>query len=633
MNRLKILHLEDSSSDAELVQRLLKKNSFEFDRLVVDTREEFLSALGTFAPDIILSDHSLPSFNSHEALELVKGAKMNIPFILITANVSEEFAVDVIRQGADDYILKDRLQRLPTAIQNALDKHRFKKERQEFIDNLIENEKRFRALIENSSDGIAVLSEIGKPTYVSPSIKNILGYSDQEGMNLNLLAIVHPEDLIVLEQLIQKAVANPGISFKGAPTRMVHRAGGWLWIEHVLTNMLHYSSIGGIVDNFRDITERMQSDQVMQESEEKYRSFYENSMDGILLTVTDGAILAANPAACAIFQMTEKEICLQGRMGLADKEDPRVAIAIKGRQLTGRASSQLTLIRKDGSKFPGELTSAVFMDSAGNQRTSIIVRDISTRVEAEVEALRASEEVVALNKELHNYTKELVISNTELEQFSYIISHNLRAPVANIMGLALEMKDESHTGDTKRMLNDALMVSVNLLNNVIVDLNTILKVKKEISEKKELVNFTHLVDDIKLSIKNLMATEQVEVKTDFIQANELLTLKSYIHSIFFNLISNSIKYRRAEQTPVIEISAFKKDGNLIITFRDNGIGIDMSKRKDQVFGLYNRFHQHVEGKGMGLFMVKTQVETMKGKISVESKVNEATVFTISFPIT
>lgn len=633
MSRLKILHLEDSSSDAELVRRLLKKNSFEFDRLLVDTKEEFLSALEIFEPDIILSDHSLPSFNSHEALEIVKASNINVPFILITANVSEEFAVDVIRKGADDYILKDRLQRLPSAIHNALDKHRFKKERQEFIDNLIKNEKRFRALIENSSDGIAVLSEIGKPTYVSPSIKNILGYSDQEGMDLNLLAIVHPEDLIVLEQLIQKALVNPGISFKGAPTRMVHRDGGWLWIEHVLTNMLHDSSINGIVDNFRDITERMQSEQVMQESEEKYRSFYENSMDGILLTVTDGAILAANPAACAIFRMTEKEICLQGRMGLVDKEDARVAIAIKERQLTGRASSQLTFIRKDGSKFPGELTSAVFMDSAGNKRTAVIIRDISTRIKAEAEVLRASEEVIELNKDLHNYTKELVISNTELEQFSYIISHNLRAPVANIMGLASEMKDESHAPDTKRMLNDALMVSVNLLNNVIVDLNTILKVKKEISENKELVNFTSLVEDIKLSIKNVIATEQVEVKTNFIHANELLTLKSYIHSIFFNLISNSIKYRRAEQTPVIEISSFKKDGNLIITFKDNGIGIDMSKRKDQVFGLYKRFHQHVEGKGMGLFMVKTQVETMKGKISVESVVNKETVFTISFPIT
>jgi PAS domain S-box-containing protein len=464
-------------------------------------------------------------------------------------------------------------------------------------------------------------------------------------------------------------------------------------------------------------------------------------MDGILLTATDGDILAANPAACAIFQMTEQEICSVGRMGLVDQQDPRVAKGIRERQLTGKTSAQITCIRKDKTKFPGELTSAVFKDSAGNQLTSIIIRDISARKEAELEAMRASDEknvilesigdaffavdehsvvtywnkeaerllecsrehiigrklsqvfeeadyssfynhyrtareknisqqfelyygktnswfdvtaypspnglaiyfrdvtqrklsdlrLIELNKDLNNYTKELVISNTELEQFSYIISHNLRAPVANIMGLTMEMKDESHPPETKRMLNEALTSSVNLLNNVIVDLNTILRVKKEISENKELVKFSVLVDDIKLSIQNLIKTEQVEVKTDFLQVAEFLTLKSYIHSIFYNLISNSIKYRHAQKCPVIEIMSHKKDEHLIITFKDNGIGIDMASRKDQVFGLYKRFHQHVEGKGMGLFMVKTQVETMKGKISIESNVNEGTVFTITFP--
>jgi PAS domain S-box-containing protein len=254
------LHLEDSSSDAELVHRVLKKGNFEFERLLVDTKAGFVNALMLFEPDIVLSDHSLPSFDSHEALEILKETDLNIPFILITANVSEEFAVDVIRKGADDYVLKDRLQRLPTAIHNALEKYRFEKERQVFIDNLIKNEKRFRALIENSSDGMAVVSEKGKPLYISPSIKNVLGYSYKEGMDLSAMVLTHPEDMVVLEQLMQKSIANPGVSFKGDPTRMAHKSGKWLWIEHVLTNMLHDASIGGIVDNFRDITDRIQAE-------------------------------------------------------------------------------------------------------------------------------------------------------------------------------------------------------------------------------------------------------------------------------------------------------------------------------------------------------------------------------------
>src|SRR6476646_11449389 len=108
--KLKILQLEDLPNDAELVARELRKGNIAFESLVVDTREEYISALHTFAPDIILSDHSLPSFNSLEALNILKTLEHPIPFILVTATVSEEFAVTVLKEGAFDYILKDRLQ-------------------------------------------------------------------------------------------------------------------------------------------------------------------------------------------------------------------------------------------------------------------------------------------------------------------------------------------------------------------------------------------------------------------------------------------------------------------------------------------------------------------------------------------
>ena len=121
--KLKILHLEDLPSDAELVDRELKKGSIEFEKLVVDNKTDFERALKEFSPDIILSDHSLPAFNSVEALKIVKQSGEDIPFILVTSTVSEDFAVDMMRDGATDYILKDRLQRLPAAILQAIDKY------------------------------------------------------------------------------------------------------------------------------------------------------------------------------------------------------------------------------------------------------------------------------------------------------------------------------------------------------------------------------------------------------------------------------------------------------------------------------------------------------------------------------
>jgi signal transduction histidine kinase len=121
---LKILHLEDLAADAEIVDRVLRKAQFHFEKKVVAGKIDFILALRDFRPDIILSDHSLPAFNSLEALRITREENIPVPFILVTATVSEEYAVSVIKEGASDYILKDRLERLPNAVQNALDKRR-----------------------------------------------------------------------------------------------------------------------------------------------------------------------------------------------------------------------------------------------------------------------------------------------------------------------------------------------------------------------------------------------------------------------------------------------------------------------------------------------------------------------------
>ncbi len=170
------------------------------------------------------------------------------------------------------------------------------------------------------------------------------------------------------------------------------------------------------------------------------------------------------------------------------------------------------------------------------------------------------------------------------------------------------------------------------LTRLIKDLNNILQVKGTINETKEKVCFSKLVEDIKISIKNAIVNNKIKIKYDFSEIDEFLTLKSYLHSIFYNLISNSIKYRQQEIPGVIEIKSRLINNTLILIFTDNGMGIDLQKRGDQVFGLYKRFHKNIEGKGMGLFMVKTQIETLGGKISIQSEVNKGTEFKIEFEI-
>lgn len=131
MGHLRILMLEDLEEDAGLIERILKKDKISFTIRRVDTRDDFSEALGDFSPDVILSDHALPMFNSIEALELCRKSGIHVPFILVTGTVSEEFAVNCIKRGVDDYILKSNLSRLPMAIEHALRQHQYEDEKKQ----------------------------------------------------------------------------------------------------------------------------------------------------------------------------------------------------------------------------------------------------------------------------------------------------------------------------------------------------------------------------------------------------------------------------------------------------------------------------------------------------------------------
>jgi PAS domain S-box-containing protein len=252
---------------------------------------------------------------------------------------------------------------------------------------------------------------------------------------------------------------------------------------------------------------------------------------------------------------------------------------------------------------------------------SIYFSDITERKHSE-------SELKELNRNLQKYTGELIASNKGLEQFSYIVSHNLRAPVSNIIGLAELVEQELYPPVAKSEFISEILVNVKRLDDVVSDLNTILQIKREVSENRERVSMQRLVDDIRSSVQNIIEKEQVEIRTDFNAVDELFTLKSYMHSIFYNLIMNSIKYRQKSIDPIITIKSSLDHDQATLSVQDNGMGIDLTRRGSQVFGLYKRFHNHVEGKGMGLFMVKTQVEMLGGKIAVYSTVNKGTEFRI-----
>lgn len=232
--------------------------------------------------------------------------------------------------------------------------------------------------------------------------------------------------------------------------------------------------------------------------------------------------------------------------------------------------------------------------------------------------------------EQQKITSDLLQRNRDLEQFAFIVSHNLRSPVANILGLNMLLKEEL-PDEEKQSILEKISLSTERLDNVVQDLNTILQVRREVSEIKTQVQLSTLIHNIKESIEHILHESNAVIETDFSQVMHINTIRTYLGSVFFNLITNSVKYAQEGIAPHITISAQKDEDHIIINYKDNGRGIDLQKHGEQVFGLYRRFHAQTEGKGIGLFMTKTQVEVMGGKISLKSKPNEGCAFTITLP--
>jgi len=226
--------------------------------------------------------------------------------------------------------------------------------------------------------------------------------------------------------------------------------------------------------------------------------------------------------------------------------------------------------------------------------------------------------------------KELTQNNKDLQQFSYITSHNLRAPLSNLTGLLNLIKDIPIENQELKEIIDGFNKSTHLLNETINDLVRVIIIKDNPSIEKQSLLLKDIFEDVFSQLDFLIGLHKPIIKFNFEEVTFLNTNKSYLESILLNLLTNSIKYKSETRKLKINISAHQIENSVILIFKDNGIGIDLERNKDKIFGLYQRFHDYPDSKGLGLYLVKSQVETMGGTISIESKVNIGTTFTLTF---
>jgi PAS domain S-box-containing protein len=426
----------------------------------------------------------------------------------------------------------------------------------------------------------------------------------------------------VLREIFRQSALLPSeavnISF-----RFVKSNGDLSWLEGSVNNSLHDENVKAFIINFHDITARKTAEQLRRKSAANLRAIFDNTRISYILLDATLRVVSYNNKAVIYFEKETKQKIAEGDNFVSyfpperrEIMKERLRRALEGQMLTYQSNFK----QPDGSLNWYKVEVLPVNEDHGESSGLIITtEDITERKNTEIEK--------------EKMTSDLLQHNKNLEQFAYIISHNLRSPVANIIGLSnlIQNSPNMSEADFKRCM-EGLALSVKKLDDIIIDLNYILQVRREINEKKETVKFSSLIKDIKTSISNLIEKEKITIKTNFSDAGEIFTIKSYLNSIFYNLISNSIKYRHPGRPSVIEISSKKANDKILISFKDNGLGIDLETNQNKVFGLYKKFHPHIEGKGMGLYMVKTQVEILGGSINVSSEVNNGIEFTIEFNV-
>lgn len=243
---------------------------------------------------------------------------------------------------------------------------------------------------------------------------------------------------------------------------------------------------------------------------------------------------------------------------------------------------------------------------------------------------KKSEENIRDSKtSLETITQKLQEQNRQLDEFAHIISHNLRAPVKNIQALIDLLDDKSLITDYKLIFDKLKNVSKNL-SETMNELMDTLKVKTNPNTELTEIRFKELLDKVVQSLEGELIVAHASVTFDFNQAPSLHYVKTYLESIFQNLLTNAIKYRAPKRKPLIHFQTSISNNQIELRVSDNGQGIDLERFGDKIFGLHKTFHHHQEARGVGLFLIKTQIESMGGKISVESAMDKGTTFIIRF---
>lgn len=476
------------------------------------------------------------------------------------------------------------------------------------------------SLIAATTENMVVITDVErKIEWVNSSFSKATDYTFEEVLGQNLDDLLQgPQTDASSTQAIRDALKE-GKTFRGELVNYA-KSGRPYWVMIDIQPILDENDqVHKYVSLSIDITEKKMRElemlKTIQEGEEKYKLIAENTSDGIAILDAEGHFVFTSPSYLNILGYsfeTHAKADAASIAALIHPEDREIPFRAHREAIARHREHALYTYRvrhRDGH-YVWKEDSATFIYDADqkHQKTYIIGRDITQRVQKE--------------EEREQLLKELTYSFDELQQFSFITQHNLRAPVANFLSLIEQLEQAQIDHPMLPKFISAMRVTAEGFDQTIRDLNTVLSVKNRSNVTFQALHLqTSLQAVLEVHSEEILAVNP-RITTDFAAAPVVRFNTQYMHSIFSNLITNALKFRAEGRQLEISISS-RVEGRMVrITFADNGIGLDLKKFPGRIFGLYQRFHDDLDGKGFGLYLLRSQVESAGGHVSAESALDE-----------
>lgn len=613
--KILIFDEQDVLLDVQNVLQVLKNLRFHY--FLTNNDSEFKNILKNERPHLVISELLHDEELGKKLLHYCRMVYPETTFIFLSNHSCNKSVLNLLEEGATDFLLKENISDLPGTIFKALRQSREKLQIKDAKQKRWEDSQRFKGLIEFSQDPVITYSENGTITYASPAIERVLGYKVEEFIGTNVLDHIHPDDQNSRHQKFEYLKNDNQNNFAEIDQeRLLHKNGHYIWAKAIISDARLLPGIEGYMTNFRDITETVKH-KLKLEKTLKSLTDYKIALDeSSIVGITDlkGKITYANQELLTIsnYQMGEL-LGKDFRIFQSDEHTEFYYLKIWNTIYRGQIwKGELKLKAKNNRFFWVSATVVPFSDENHKPYQYIVVmRDITL--------------IKLRTLELHNTIDLLTNQNKRLLNFSYIVSHNLRSHTSNIQNLINHI-DEAEDEEEKNELIQHLRNVANALNETMHNLNEVVSIQSNSKLKVETINLNSFLNNTINILKTQLSETNAVITTNIPEDLEISFSLSYLESILQNLILNALKYKHPQRNPIIKID-FETDGNYkILSITDNGIGINIEKYKDKLFGMYKTFHSNLDSKGLGLFMSKNQIEALGGKIEVESEINVGTTF-------